>query len=107
MSGGLNLKDEVVARMGLLGQMTKTRDINAAWDMAKKKAAREYPLKFVLDGRRVLHWRDKAPKELDREISAKNFKKLNELADKTGCSVDQVVDTLIKSYKMGAKTKKS
>ena len=44
-----------------------------------------------------------APKVLDKNISPKNSKKLNELADEAGCSVDHVVDTLIKSYKAGAK----
>ena len=40
-------KEVVVQHLGLLGQMSKTRDINAAWSAAKRQVAREQP------GRRV------------------------------------------------------
>ena len=54
-TGTTHLKETVVANLGLLGNMSATRDINAAWNEAKKKAAKEYPEKFILDGRKVLH----------------------------------------------------
>ena len=51
-------KDVVVAHMGMLGQMSATRDINAAWTKAKKTAAREYSDRFILDERGILHRND-------------------------------------------------
>ena len=44
--GTTNLKETIVAHMGLLGQMSATRDLNEAWNQTKKKAAKEYPEKF-------------------------------------------------------------
>jgi hypothetical protein len=44
-------KEVVVQHLGLLGQMTKTRDINAAWNSAKRQIAREHPDRFCLDGK--------------------------------------------------------
>ena len=37
--GTSRLKDTVAAHLGMLGQMTPTRDLNAAWNEAKRKAA--------------------------------------------------------------------
>ena len=96
--GSTNLKETIVAHMGLLGQMSATRDINEAWNQAKKKAAREYPEKFILDGRKVLHWNDGSVKILDKKISLANFKKLNELAERENCAVNQIVSKLIRHY---------
>ena len=39
-------KEVVVQHLGLLGQMSKTRDINAAWNSAKRQIVREYPDRF-------------------------------------------------------------
>jgi hypothetical protein len=36
-------KEVVVQHLGLLGQMSKTRDINAAWKSAKRQVVREHP----------------------------------------------------------------
>ena len=47
--GTSKLKETIVGHLGLFGQMSRTRDINAAWTDAKERAAREYPEKFVLD----------------------------------------------------------
>jgi Ran GTPase-activating protein (RanGAP) involved in mRNA processing and transport len=97
-TGTTNLKHTIINNMGLMGQMSATRDINEAWNKTKKKAAKEYPGKFLLDGRGVLHWNDGSVKLLDKEISTVNYKKLNELADAENCSVNQMVSKLIKSY---------
>jgi len=96
--GTTYLKDVVVANMGLLGQMSATRDINEAWNQAKKKAAKLYPEKFILDGRNAVHWNDGSVEVLDKKISTSNFKKLNALAEKEDCSVNTLVSRLIKSY---------
>jgi len=98
-SGAKNLKDNVTLRLGLIGQMSTTRDINAAWNETKKKAAKLYPDKFILDERSFLHWNDGSVKVLDKKISSANFKKLNELAVTENCNVNAMVSKLISSYK--------
>ena len=100
--GTPKLKEVVVNNLGLLGQMSATRDLNAAWTAAKKKVAREHPERFVLVGRGALRWNDGSVVELDRKISTANFKKLNALATAEGCSVDRVVTKLIRHYKKKA-----
>jgi len=98
-SGAKNLKDNVTLRLGLIGQMSTTRDINAAWNETKKKAAKLYPDKFILDERSFLHWNDGSVKVLDKKISSANYKKLNELADIENCNVNAIVSKLISYYK--------
>jgi hypothetical protein len=99
--GTINLKDTIVEHLGLLGQMSSIRDINAAWNDVKKRAAREYPEKFVLDDRKVLHWNDGSVKIIDKKISSMNFKKLNELAEKENCTTNQMVSKLMRFYRKG------
>ena len=100
-TGTTQLKETVMANLGMLGHMSATRDINAAWNEAKRKAAKEYSGKFILDGRKVLHWNDVSVKILDRKISSVNFKKLNELAEIDNCSVNQLISKLLKNYQKG------
>ena len=102
-SGAKNLKDNVTLRLGIIGQMSTTRDINVAWNETKKKAAKLYPDKFILDGRNVLHWNDGSVKVLDKNISSANYKKLNELADTGNCNVNAMVSELISYYKKNKK----
>ncbi len=98
-SGTKNLKKNVTLQLGMIGQMSSNRDIDAAWNETKKKAANLYPEKFILDGRGVLHWNDGSVKILDKKISSTNYKKLNELAEQENCSVDALVSRLISDYK--------
>ena len=98
-----NLKEVIVANMGLLGQMSATRDINEAWNQTKKKAAKLYPEKFVLDERKALHWNDGSMEALDKKISTSNFKKLNVIAETEGCNVNTLISKLIKLYEKGKK----
>ena len=69
-TGTTHLKESIAANLGILGNMSATRDINAAWNEAKKKAAKEHPEKFILNGRKVLHWNDGSVKILDKKISS-------------------------------------
>ncbi len=101
--GTSNLKEAIVARMGLLGQMSPTRDIDEAWKQTKKRAAKEYPDKFILNDRMILQWNDGSVVQLDKKISTANFKKLNHLAQIENCSVNKLISNLIKHYE---KTKK-
>ena len=98
-SGTKNLKDNIVARLGTIGFMSTTRDINAAWNETKKKAAQSYPEKFILDGRNTLQWNDGTVKVLDKTISRKHFEQLNEFTEQEQCSVDKFVSTLITLYR--------
>ncbi len=98
-SGTKNLQKNITLRLGMIGRMSTTRDIDAAWNETKKKAANLYPEKFILDGRGVLHWNDGNVKILDKKISSKNYKKLNELAEGENCTVDALVSRLISDYK--------
>jgi hypothetical protein len=99
--GAKRLKDNVTMRLGMVGQLSTSREINAAWDEAKQKAAKLHPEKFILDDRGVLHWNDGSLKLMDKAISATNFKKLNELADFEKCNVNSMVTKLISFYKKG------
>jgi hypothetical protein len=96
--GTQNLKDAIVQNMGFIGQMSGTREINAAWAVVKKKAAKEYPDRFLLGERGVLGWNDGTKPMLDKKISPANIKKLNSLAEMESCSVNEVVAKLIKTY---------
>ena len=96
--GTTNMKEECVANLGLIGAMTTARDVNAAWDQAKKIAARNYPSRFILDNRKALQWNDDSVKVLDKTISTANYKKLNELAERESCSVNEMVSRLMRNY---------
>ncbi len=97
--GTTNLKDTIVANMGMIGYMSATRDLSSAWNQTKIKAAKLYPEKFILDGRKALHWNDGTVKELDKSISLASFKKLNEMAEQENCKVNQIITKLIRVYK--------
>lgn len=97
--GSTKLKDRVIANMGLTGQMSTTRDINDAWNRAKKIVTKEHPTRFISDGRNIIHWNDSSVKVLDKNISALNFKKLNELAQSEICNVNELISILIREHK--------
>jgi hypothetical protein len=101
--GTKNLKDNVALHLGMVGQLSTTREINSAWNETKKKAAKLHPDKFILDDRGVLHWNDGSVKIMDRDISSANFKKLNELAAIEKCTVNAMVSKLISVYKKNNK----
>jgi hypothetical protein len=101
--GAKNLKDNVAIRLGMVGQFSTSREINAAWNETKKKAVKLHPDKFILDGRGVLHWNDGSGKNIDKSISSANFKKLNELAANENCSVNSMISKLISAYKKNNK----
>lgn len=63
-SGAKHLKENVTLRLGMVGQLSTSREINAAWNETKTKAARLHSDRFILDGRGVLHWNDGSVKIL-------------------------------------------
>jgi hypothetical protein len=91
-------KEIVVQHLGLLGQMTKTRDINAAWNGAKRQVARDHPDRFCLDGK-VLR-RESAMEDGPREkLSTAGHRKLAALAAKEGMTPDELLGRLISTWR--------
>ncbi len=91
-------KEIVVQHLGLLGQMSKTRDINAAWDGAKRQVVRDHPDRFCLDGK-VLR-RASAMEDGPREkLSTAGHRKLAALAAKEGMTPDELLGRLISTWR--------
>ena len=93
------LSKEVVAQhLGLLAQMSKTRDINAAWNSAKRHIAREHPERFCLDGK-VLRWASAMEDRPREKLSTAGHRKLAALAAKEGMTPDELLSRLISSWR--------
>jgi len=94
-------KEVVVHHLGLLGQMSKTRDVNAAWNSAKRQVVREHPDRFCLDGK-ILR-RASAIEDRHREkLSTAGHRRLATLAAKEGMTPDELLGRLISTWR-GAK----
>ena len=91
-------KEFVVQHLGLLGQMSKTRDVNAAWNSAKRQVVREHPDRFCLDGKvlRPASAMEDRPRE---KLSAAGHRKLATLAAQEGMSPDELLGRLISSWR--------
>ncbi len=87
-------KDVVVQHLGLFGQMSKTRDINTAWNGAKRQVARERPDRFCLDGK-VLRWASDVEQCPQEKLSSAGHRKLVALAAKEGMTPDELLNRLI------------
>jgi hypothetical protein len=82
--------------------MSKTRDINAAWDKARRQVARDRPGKFRLDGK-VLR-RASAQADRPREkLSAAGNRRLATLAAKEGLAPDELPGRLISCWRSAKK----
>jgi len=91
-------KEVVVQYLGIMGQMSKTRDVNAAWNNAKRQVARDHPDRFCLDGKVLRRAEDM--KERPREkLSAAGQRKLANLAAKEGMTPDELLSRLISSWR--------
>ena len=96
-------KGVVVQRLGLLGQMSKTRDINAAWSSAKRQVVREHPDRFCLDGK-VLGWASTGEDRHRGKLSTAGHRKLATLAAKEGMTPDELLSRLISSWRSAKMT---
>ncbi len=76
-------KEVVVQHLGLLGQMSKTRDINTAWNGAKRQVVREHPDRFRLDGK-ILRWATAMEHRPREKLSAAGHRKFAALARRRG-----------------------
>jgi hypothetical protein len=91
-------KEVVVQHLGMLGQMSKTRDVNAAWNGAKRQVVREHPDRFCLDGKVVRS--ASAMKDRPQEkLSTVGHRKLAALAAKEGMTPDELLGRLISSWR--------
>jgi hypothetical protein len=96
--GAPTTKESVAGQLGPVGAMSKTRDINAAWNSAKRQIVRECPERFALDGK-VLRWAsDLQGRSLDK-LSTAGHRKLAILAAKEGMTPDQLLGHLIASWR--------
>ena len=91
-------KEIVVHHLGLLGQMSKTRDVNAAWDSAKREVAREHPDRFRLDGK-VLRPASTVEERPREKLSAAGHRRLAALAAKEGLTPDELLGRLIATWR--------
>ncbi len=95
-------KEVVVQCLGLLGQMSKTRDINAAWNSAKRQAARDRSDRFCLDGK-VLRWTTEMEDRPREKLSTAGHRKLATLAAKEKMTPDQLLGELITTWRRKAR----
>jgi hypothetical protein len=91
-------KDVVVRHLGLLGQMSKTRDINAAWNHAKRQVAREHPDRFCIEGK-VLRWASDKEDRPREKLSPAGHRKLAALAARQGITPDELLNRLISTWR--------
>ena len=91
-------KDVVVQHLGLLGQMSKTRDINAAWNRAKRQIAREHPDRFCLDGKVLRRTSDVEDRPREK-LSSAGHRKLATLAAKEEMTPDELLNRLISAWR--------
>lgn len=91
-------KEVVVQHLGLLGQMSKSRDVNTAWNSAKRQVVRAHPDRFCLDGKvlRSASAQEDRPRE---KLSAAGHRKLATLATKEGMTPDELLGRLISSWR--------
>jgi hypothetical protein len=91
-------KELVVHHLGLLGQMSRTRDLNAAWNGAKREVVREHPDWFCLDGKVLRRASDLEGRPREK-LSAAAHRKLAALATKAGMTPDELVGQMIAAWR--------
>jgi hypothetical protein len=91
-------KEVVVQHLGLLGQMSKTREVNAAWNSAKRQVVREHPGRFCLDGK-VLRSASAMRDRPQEKLSSAGHRKLAVLAAKEDMTPDALLGCLISSWR--------
>lgn len=91
-------KEVVVQHLGLLGQMTRTRDLDAAWTSAKRQVAREQPERFCLDGK-VLRWASAMEARPREKLSIAGHRKLVGLAVREEMTPDELLGRLISAWR--------
>jgi hypothetical protein len=91
-------KEVVGQYLGLLGQMSKTRDVNAAWNSAKRQVVREHPGRFCFDGK-VLRSASATKDRPQEKLSSAGHRKLAVLAAKEDMTPDALLGCLISCWR--------
>jgi hypothetical protein len=78
--------------------MTKTRDMNAAWNSAKRQIAREHPDRFCLDGK-ILRWASEMEERPREKLSTAGQRKLAALAAREAMTPDELLSRLISAWR--------
>ena len=91
-------KEVVVQHLGLLGQMAKARERDAAWNSAKRQVVREHSGRFSLDGK-VLRWASAMEDRPREKLSTSGHRKLADLAAKEGMTPKELLRRLISSWR--------
>jgi hypothetical protein len=97
-------KDVVVQHLGLVGQMSKTRDVNAAWNSAKRQVVLVHPDRFCLDGK-VLRSASALKDRPQEKLSSLGVLLLGTRTDRTRLGTAPVVQ-VIKVDERGTKISK-
>ena len=92
-------KEIVVQHLGMLGQMSRTRDVNAAWNSAKRHVVRDHGDRFCLDGRVLRRSSDVEGRPRPEKLSAAGHRRLAALAIKEGTTPDELLGRLIASWR--------
>ena len=92
------LKEVVVHCLGRLGQMSKTSDIDAAWNSAKRQIVRDHSDRFCLDGK-VLRWASAMEDRPRAKLSTAGHRKLATLAAQEEMTPDELLSRLISSWR--------
>lgn len=95
-------KEGILLHLGPLGRLSKSRDINAAWTAAKRYVAREYPERFVLDGK-VLRPAASMADRPRAKLSAAGHRRLTALAAKEGLTPDELLTQLLAAWRSAKK----
>lgn len=96
-------KEVVVQYLGLIGQVSTTRDINAAWTSAKKQVLRDYPGQYCLVGKALRRAPASGAGRATERLSAAGLRKLAALAAKEGVSPDEMLGELIAAWRAARK----
>jgi hypothetical protein len=88
----------VVKYLGILGQVCTSRDINAAWNDAKRTVVREHFDRFHLDGK-VLRRTSTMKERPSEKLSTAGHRKLARAAAKEGLTPDELVGRLLSTWR--------
>ena len=92
-------KEVVVQRLGMFGQMAKTRDIQAAWNSVKRLVIRDHGDKFYLDGKVLRRSSAMQVRPRMERLSAAGHRRLAALAAKEGTTPDEILGRLIAAWR--------
>ena len=91
-------KEVVVQHLGIVGQLSKTRDVNAAWNSAKRQVVRDCPGRFCLDGN-VLRSASAMKARPQEKLSSAGHRKLAALAAKEDMTPDALLGCLMSAWR--------